>query len=187
MSPRKSLFSCTTERNRTYPFATITSDAYRVNIPALWRSASTCHWLSKNANRQAVLGGIVQAVLLNSKIVRFGLVGGGATFVHVIVAAIALYFSPTLPIVLVNMTAFSFAVIVSYVGHMFFTFQTRGSLLKFIITSLIGLLSNNIVAYSSYEMTGFKFFSVLLGTLIAPFVVYVLSTFWVFSNRIKHQ
>lgn len=121
--------------------------------------------------------------LLKSRIFRFAIVGGGATIVHLAVASMLVYFTPEIQIFSANAIAFCAAVIVSFVGHTVFTFQSRGSLIKFFATALTGLLCNNAVAYSVLWLSDVKLLSVVVGTCTAPVVVYLLSALWVFEQK----
>jgi len=120
---------------------------------------------------------------LDNRILRFALVVGGATIIHLIVASTLVRTFPSISIFNANAAAFSVAVFVSFIGHWFFTFRAKGSLLTFATTAIIGLCCNNIVAYAILWATDTKLFSIAVGTLAAPIVVYILSTFWVFSHK----
>lgn len=120
---------------------------------------------------------------IKGKIIRFVIVGGSATLVHMGVASAMIFASPNTPIVAANAVAFSVAVLVSFVGHSRYTFQTKGSLFKFFITACVGLACNNVVAYTALWLTDAKLLSVVIGTLAAPIVVYLLSSLWVFSHN----
>lgn len=120
---------------------------------------------------------------LNRRVVRFAIVGIGATIIHLLVASFLVAYFPQIQIISANAIAFSIAVFFSFLGHSYFTFQVQGSLIKFATTAIIGLACNNIVAYTVLWLSGLKILSVVVGTLAAPVVVYFLSSFWVFTHK----
>ncbi|WP_413541928.1 GtrA family protein [Brucella sp. MAB-22] len=107
----------------------------------------------------------------------------GATIVHLVAASALIYINPKISIFNANALAFSIAVVVSFFGHSAYTFRTQGNLLKFSTVALIGLASNNIVAYTILWVSGIKLLSIAIGTLIAPVIVYLLSSLWVFTHK----
>lgn len=121
--------------------------------------------------------------LLNNRVFRFAIVGGGATLVHLIIASMLVYSIPSIPIITANTIAFSGAVLVSFAGHSLFTFQSRGSLVKFFVTAMTGLGCNNVVAYIILSISDIKMLSIAVGTLAAPVIVYILSALWVFEQK----
>ena len=120
---------------------------------------------------------------LENKILRFAVVGGGATAVHLVVAIVLIRNIPTISIFGANAVAFSLAVLVSFIGHSVFTFKARGSLLKFATTAIIGLACNNVVGYIIFWTTEIKMLSIAVGIVVAPVIVYLLSSFWVFKHK----
>lgn len=135
--------------------------------------------------RRQRLGGARQRLknYLENKILRFAVVGGGATIVHLAVATSLVRSFPGMSIFHVNAVAFSVAVFVSFIGHSVFTFKAKGSLVRFVATAVVGLGCNNIVAYALLWATDIKLLSIATGTLAAPVVVYILSSFWVFTIK----
>ncbi|WP_448786199.1 GtrA family protein [Brucella intermedia] len=124
--------------------------------------------------------------MLENKILRFAVVGCGATITHLFVALVLIHAHPAISIFIANALAFLAAVFVSYLGHSFFTFQARGSFLKFASTAIIGLVCNNVVGYVLIWATEIKMVSIVGGTLVAPMIVYILSSFWVFTHKKKN-
>lgn len=120
---------------------------------------------------------------LENKILRFAVVGGGATIVHLALATSLVRGFPSISIFNANAVAFAVAVFVSFIGHSVFTFKAKGSLLRFLTTAIVGLCCNNLVAYALLWATDIKLLSIATGTLAAPVVVYILSSFWVFTIK----
>jgi putative flippase GtrA len=116
-------------------------------------------------------------------IIRFALVGGGVLLVHLATAYSILHFHPGLPVLAVNTLAFCVAFQFSYLGHRFFTFKSDGSHAKFFFVAGIGLCVNNLVTSLAQVAFGIPFVAIVLGNVLAPVAVFVLSRFWVFSPR----
>jgi putative flippase GtrA len=115
--------------------------------------------------------------------VRFGVVGGMATLVHLAVAWGLLAVWPELNLLAVNLLSFAVAVFVSYFGHMHFTFARRGRAHRFLLTALVGLLVNNGLLLLIANMTEWRYLAVVVATLAAPVVVFLMSKFWVFRQE----
>ncbi|WP_109575999.1 GtrA family protein [Aminobacter sp. AP02] len=137
---------------------------------------ATC---SKNACSLDLYG-----LMLKSSVVRFAIVGVGATLTHLCVAAILLGLNPSLHALSVNTIAFCVAVFVSYLGHARFTFKRSGSAWKYFFTSVLGLLINNSIVIAASLFVPYKLLCIALGTFIAPAFVYLVSSRWVFQ---RHQ
>lgn len=117
---------------------------------------------------------------MSGRIFRFAVVGLLATAVHLAVATFLFWILPQALTVVVNSLSFAVAFVVSFVGHSRFTFGAKGSSLKFLVTSLLGLCVNNGVAVSIAWFTDQKLLAIYIGTLTAPVFVYLLSSRWVF-------
>lgn len=115
------------------------------------------------------------------RLMRFFIVGAGATLLHLSVAAILFYFSLEWSSYLVNLIAFSFALIFSYIGHKKFTFGKRGSFIKFILVALGGFLINNVFLTIMLSYGGSKLASISISTILVPVITYVFSLFWVYK------
>lgn len=115
------------------------------------------------------------------RLMRFFIVGAGATLLHLSVAAILFYFALEWSSYLVNLIAFSFALIFSYIGHKKFTFGKRGSFIKFILVALGGFLINNVFLTIMLSYGGSKLASISISTILVPVITYVFSLFWVYK------
>jgi len=119
--------------------------------------------------------------MINREILRFGCVGIAATTMHLFVSALLLWMFPRMALIVVNTMAFFAAFSISYVGHRYYTFSRKGSPIRFFATSLTGLGINNSIVLIASSLTGARFLSIVIGTAIAPFLVFLLSKFWAFK------
>lgn len=122
------------------------------------------------------------------QIVRFLMVGVGATLVHYLVAlAAARFLVPQIPY-LANLAGFLVAVGVSYFGHLRFTYRVahddshhRRRLPRFVVTAVSGLVFSQLVLAFVTEAARLPLW---LGLAIAaaavPAVTFVLGRLWVF-------
>lgn len=116
--------------------------------------------------------------------VRFGVVGALATFVHMVIGFLLIQ-SNWQPLT-ANMLAFSIAFMVSFVGHLGFSFSDRdigvpGALLKFALVALIGFCCNEtllavLVSLNAVSDT----IALWVSTGSAAFVTFTLSRAWAF-------
>lgn len=125
------------------------------------------------------------------QIVRFSSVGGLATVFHVVVAVLtrdAFGFSP----LQANLAGFCGALILSYVGHAYFTFGTtlKGSqqIFRFLFVAVSGLaVSTATVWCLNIKLTlPFEFAMVAVAVLV-PAASYVAMRLWVFSETALHK
>lgn len=122
-----------------------------------------------------------------AQLVRFGFVGGLATLVHVL-AALSAKAAFDLPEQRANLVGFSVAVLVSYLGHMRFTFAIReGSstqFLRFVIMSGLSLaISSGAVWLMTIEL-GFSFAAAMGAVaVLVPGASFLAMRFWVFSTN----
>jgi putative flippase GtrA len=126
-----------------------------------------------------------------AQIARFGMVGILATSVH---GASFLVLVETLQVraVAASVGAFLIAFIVSYGGHRHWTFKarsgdTRGSLVKFAATALLGLF---VSAGTTYLIVGILaanyLYALVLVVVAVPVATYLLSKMWVFAQVEEH-
>ncbi|QSX31181.1 GtrA family protein [Shewanella cyperi] len=115
---------------------------------------------------------------------RFALVGGGATFIHLLCALLfneELLLSPFIA----NLLAFCCAVLFSYTGHYHWTFLSNGrhavQLPKFLLLAVMGLLLNQLLVFGLNGYLGLPYRLVLLViVLVMPLLSFVLSRRLVF-------
>ena len=122
------------------------------------------------------------------QVLRFGLVGVGATLVHLAVfAAVAegLKISPQLA----NVAGFLVAFAVSFAGHAGWTFRDQiderrlqgGHLVRFFCVSLAGFVFNSAIVYlvTAVFHHPARAALVLMATL-TPAILFILNRYWVF-------
>lgn len=123
---------------------------------------------------------------LVGQLLRFGLVGGLATLVHLLVAWCVLQvWAEGLPF-LVNFVAFLVAFQVSFWGHARYTFRQKGSPWRFLLVTLGGFVINNCLLWIFLAMGVHSVFAAIcLSVLLVPLFVFVASRLWVFSSVSK--
>lgn len=112
---------------------------------------------------------------------RFALIGGAATFVHLFVSRIILFYQANVPELVVNSVAFAVAFFISFFGHRHFTFKVKGSMIKFLSVSLLGFSINNTLLFyivKTQLLSGWD--AIFLSTLSVPILTYLLAKLWVF-------
>ena len=120
------------------------------------------------------------------KLAIFGLVGIGASLIHIAVAAIVdRVFAPS--IFLSNAIGFLVAFGWSYLGHYHFTFRSdrdhRQAVPRFAATALLGYGINNAVVLACVLVTGSEsIWFVVLAVGIAAATVYLISNRWALGD-----
>ncbi len=113
---------------------------------------------------------------------RFGLVGLTATGVHVAVFTALLELTDSAGW-LANLPAFSLAVVVSYLGHFYWTFpgSDRGSFPRFVATAIFGLTLNTLAAFVIVDLLDLPYiWAIAVMVLVVPVLVFLLAKFWAF-------
>ena len=109
----------------------------------------------------------------------FGLVGVGATTIHLIIAQIVLLINGN-PLI---SSSFGFlpAFVFSYLGHRHFTFgdATRGSITRFLIISMVGFLVSLLFLTKLQSLPSWIGLTISIG--IIPLWSYFMSRIWVFK------
>ncbi|RKQ96325.1 putative flippase GtrA [Kushneria sinocarnis] len=115
------------------------------------------------------------------RITRFGLVGGAATLIHLMVAGALLGLFAGLSPFIANVVAFLVAFLVSLYGHRHITFNRQGSAVKFFVVALAGFALNNFLLASMLAMTPLPdFVALTISTLAVPVVSYLAARLWAF-------
>lgn len=114
---------------------------------------------------------------------RFLIVGGAATLVHMLVAALAFAVYPTPSPYAANIIAFLVAFIVSFYGHRHITFQTKGSMLRFLLVATGGFLANNAILTGCLAVGIGDLASVIIATACVPVLTYLASSLWAFKSK----
>nr|WP_321445495.1 glycosyltransferase family 39 protein [uncultured Cohaesibacter sp.] len=119
-------------------------------------------------------------------LMRFGIVGVGATLVHMSVAAGLVHFALA-NVFIANLAAYMTAFLVAFTGHFLWTFQ-KGAPLKqaiwrYFVISLSAFGANNLVLLGLVE-SGLvsKVTSVIIAAAIVPAISYVASRLWGFKE-----
>jgi putative flippase GtrA len=120
------------------------------------------------------------------QLLRFGIVGLLATFVHMVIGFLLIQ-SNWQP-VMANLLAFTIAFLVSFIGHLGFTFADQGvspssALWKFALVALIGFACNEvllIVLLSEGDLTDTV--SLWISTGCAAVLTFALSKLWAFRT-----
>lgn len=118
------------------------------------------------------------------QVLRFGLVGAAATAVH---SGVYLATAQWLPPLAANTAGFAAAFSVSFLGHRWWTFahsdvEWRSSLLKYLVTALLGFASNSLITWILVVKWGQPPATALWGiALVTPALVFVCSKWWAFA------
>lgn len=114
---------------------------------------------------------------------RFLVVGGIATATHLLVASLVLTIYPALSPYAANSVAFFVAFMVSFYGHRYITFKTRGSKSRFLIVSIGGFLGNNAILTVCLKLLAINALaSVVIATACVPILTYLASLLWAFKT-----
>lgn len=118
------------------------------------------------------------------QIIRFAAVGLCATAVHTLIFTALV--GAGLSGILSNLLSFSVAWCVSFFGHARFTFEVSDIRFdqsrRFLATSVIGLISNSIIAFLIVDYLVLNpWIAVLLMITVTPVMVFVLLKTWVFG------
>lgn len=120
---------------------------------------------------------------LLGQLLRFGLVGGLATLVHLLAAWWMLRVWVEGSPFLINFVAFLMAFQVSFWGHSRFTFREKGSPWRFLLVTLSGFAVNSGLLWVFLALgVSSTFAAICLSVLLVPFFVFMASRFWVFSS-----
>ena len=121
---------------------------------------------------------------------RFGLIGGIATIVHIGIFTLCIEILGVRPFV-ANFPAFSIAVLVSFAGHFSWTFKHHDehdrkewmpALVKFIVVALLGLGMNSVIVYGVVNVAQLPYwYAIVLMVTVTPLAVFVLSKLWAFK------
>ena len=131
-----------------------------------------------------VHSGVVREFLFAS---RFGLVGGAATIVHIVIVSL-LIANTDLPILVANLIAFLAAFGISFSGNYIWTFGSPGSphsaMRRFLIISTSAFAANSLLLAS---LTSANYLSPTVSAVsaaaIVPLFTYTASRFWGFKVR----
>jgi len=122
---------------------------------------------------------------------RFGVIGLLATAIHITVAYFAERLGSLSP-QLANLSGFSAAFLVSYFGHMQYTFQPQGSsdryFRRFLILSIISFLISSYLVFALTVELGVDFLWVLASVaVIVPSINFIVAKFWAFTEMASDE
>lgn len=117
---------------------------------------------------------------------RFGVVGILATAIHIAVAYFAEAAGQLSP-QLANLFGFLSAFLISYFGHLRYTFQPLGSsdryFRRFLVLSALSFLTSSYVMYVLTDTLGVDFHWALAAiAVIVPSLTFIAAKFWAFSD-----
>ncbi len=118
------------------------------------------------------------------RLIRFGIVGVGATLVHIGVALLSLNYIINSPQIS-NAIGFLVAFIVSFTGQYFWTFKSTKhpltAVIKFFCVALTGFLgSAALLGYLSAHTEFAQEIKLILSICIIPFITYITGKYFIF-------
>ncbi len=121
-----------------------------------------------------------------SQSLRFGFVGAVATLVHLTVGStwIALNVNP----LWANLWAFMTALLVSFLGHQFFTFRGHGrpirsTAMRFFSVAVLGFVVNELILLTLTKLLQISpTLSLIISTLSVAIMTFILSRLWAFRS-----
>lgn len=123
----------------------------------------------------------------SGEILRFGIVGVGATLTHLGLLRVGVEWFGASP-VLANGLAFCVAVLVTYFGQSRWVFRSHGHdiarLRKFLLSVCGGLFLNVGIMALTVQVLGLNYLvGFVSGLVIIPAVTFVINKFWVFGRE----
>lgn len=122
---------------------------------------------------------------LLGEIIRFGVVGTCAAFVHMLVLFLVVHFDRINPL-LANVVAFLVAFNVSYFGHRFITFRKKTlnlpkSMTKCFGVAVGGFVLNESLFYLFYQIFALPYLlAIFIVLLIVPMFTFLFSKYFVY-------
>ncbi len=117
-------------------------------------------------------------------VLKFGLVGLFATLTYYFLAISLREFQYGLSILLTNMIAYCIAIIVSYLGHYFWTYKARGNhgatFAKYIVSALLGCGLNSIIVHICMRLSMQYKSAIFVAIILVPTIAYIMNRKWVF-------
>jgi putative flippase GtrA len=125
------------------------------------------------------------------EMLKFGVVGGTAIFVHLGVFSGLIEFSTVRPM-LANLLGFVLSLLVSFCGHNWWTFKrgTEGrpsvSIIgsRYLVVVLSGFAVSSLIVFVSIEILQTRYaFTVFLIFAIVPLAQFIMGRLWTFRNQ----
>lgn len=121
--------------------------------------------------------------LFTFRLVRFGLTGGLATAIHVVVAFAVIHFVYDHALT-ANVLGFLFAFSFSYIAQTLYVFKKRvnwTNALRFFLVQFGALLLSQ--AVSNFVPESNSYINVLIVVCILPVITYLIHKVWTYSDR----
>ena len=151
----------------------------------------------KDIIKKESVGWLPRLAHLVTLYLKFGLVGGVATTTHVVVFVILIEVFALHPL-LANVFAFGIAVVVSFMGHFYWTFRSKTlthfasrqqiytAFAKFFVVALLGLTLNSQAVYLVVEVLTLSYvYAVIPMVGVVPIILFTLSKYWVYADKRK--
>ncbi len=122
------------------------------------------------------------------EVLRFSTVGLLATLTYGLLGSAMLILQ--VPVYQANLVAYGGGILVSFVGHLLFTFRPKGSwasyFLRFMVVALTGFAFSNVVIalFEFFDFPSWASLAVIL--FIVPFGSWLASRLWAFRDEERH-
>ena len=122
---------------------------------------------------------------------RFGVIGLLATAIHITMAYFAESYG-TLSPQLANLTGFMAAFLISYIGHLRYTFQPQGRsggyFRRFLILSVLSFMASSYVVYALTVKLGVDFlWTLTVVAVVVPSISFIAAKFWAFTEAVQEK
>jgi len=130
---------------------------------------------------------LIKNLLDIKRVSKFSIIGGLATFIHVLVFY-SLIYQEIANEYISNLLAYLIALVFSYIGHSLYTFSEHykkgntSQFLKFITTSFITFLINTFWVWLFMDYLGYSLIFTTGSLLVlTPLITFILFSTWVFK------
>lgn len=129
----------------------------------------------------------LRSKLFNNSVLKFGMVGLFATLTYYSSAISLREFLYGFSIMVTNLVAYSIAMLVSYVGHYFWTYNAQGNhgatFTKYVVSALFGSALNSAVIFICMHFSMQYKPAMVVAIVLVPAVAYVINKKWVFHDN----
>ena len=127
--------------------------------------------------------------LVSNRILKFGVVGLFATLTYYFSALSLREVLYNFSIMVTNLIAYGIAMIVSYVGHYFWTYRAQSghgvTIVRYVISALFGSALNSAIVYICMRSSMQYNSAMVVAIVFVPAVAYVINKKWVFRANGK--
>ena len=124
---------------------------------------------------------------MSNTVFKFGLVGLFSTLTYYFTAIYLREVLFGLTVNVTNLLAYCIAMIVSYVGHYFWTYKAQSNhgvtITKYIISALLGSALNSAIIYICMRSFMPYKLAMVVAIVLVPAVAYVINKKWVFRDK----